>query len=48
MAKARYKAYEFSDGYVVCVRGFSQEELAREEEKHGKLKKINGLFINRK
>jgi hypothetical protein len=27
----------FADGYRVCVRGFSKQELRIEEQKHGKL-----------
>ena len=29
--------FYFADGYRVCVRGFSRNELEREEAKHGKL-----------
>lgn len=29
--------FTFSDGYSVCVRGFSKQELRVEERKHGKL-----------
>lgn len=32
-----YYWYTFSDGYQCCVRGFSKNELAREEQKHGEL-----------
>jgi hypothetical protein len=33
----RYFWYTFTDGYRVCVRGFSKQELAVEENKHGRL-----------
>jgi hypothetical protein len=29
--------FTFEDGYTVCVRGFSRNELRIEELKHGKL-----------
>lgn len=29
--------YTFEDGYSVCVKGFSKQELLIEESKHGKL-----------
>lgn len=29
--------FTFADGYSVCVRGFSKQELCVEERKHGKL-----------
>ena len=29
--------YVFEDGYRVCVRGFSRTELEHEEQKHGKV-----------
>ena len=29
--------YEFEDGYMVCVKGFSRSELRYEIQKHGKL-----------
>lgn len=29
--------YTFTDGYRVCVRGFSKQELSIEERKHGRL-----------
>jgi hypothetical protein len=32
-----YYWFIFEDGYRVCVRGFSNRELAFEESKHGKL-----------
>jgi hypothetical protein len=35
MAKA-WTWYVFADGYRVCVRGFSKNELAWEERAHGK------------
>jgi hypothetical protein len=30
--------FTFADGYSVCVRGLSKQELRVEERKHGKLK----------
>ena len=33
----KYYWFTFADGYSVCVRGFSKQELAVEESKHGKL-----------
>lgn len=33
----KYYWFTFADGYSVCVRGFSSQELAVEERKHGKL-----------
>ena len=33
----KYYWFTFSDGYSCCVRGFSKQELAVEELKHGKL-----------
>ena len=33
----KYYWYIFADGYAACVRGFSKQELAVEERKHGKL-----------
>ena len=35
--KMKYDWFEFADGYSVCVRGFSKQELKVEESKHGKL-----------
>lgn len=35
----RYYWFTFADGYSVCVRGFSNQELKVEEMKHGKLVK---------
>lgn len=32
-----YYWYTFKDGYRVCVKGFSKNELAWEVKKHGKL-----------
>ena len=29
--------FTFEDGYRVCVRGFSKQELAVEEKKHGRV-----------
>ncbi len=31
--------FYFEDGYAVCVKGFSKQELKVEERKHGKLVK---------
>ena len=31
--------FVFADGYAVCVKGFSKQELRVEEKKHGKLVK---------
>ena len=31
--------FTFADGYSVCARGFSKQELRVEESKHGKLQK---------
>ena len=33
----KYYWFTFTDGYSVCVRGFSKQELRVEENKHGKL-----------
>lgn len=33
----KYYWFTFEDGYRVCVRGFSNQELKIEEMKHGKL-----------
>ena len=33
----KYFWFTFADGYSVCVRGFSKQEFAVEESKHGKL-----------
>lgn len=33
----KYYWFTFTDGYRCCVRGFSKQELAVEEKKHGKL-----------
>ena len=33
----KYYWFTFSDGYSVCVKGFSKQELRVEENKHGKL-----------
>jgi hypothetical protein len=35
----KYYWFTFADGYRVCVRGFSTQELRVEERKHGKLVK---------
>ena len=32
-----YYWFTFTDGYRVCVKGFSKQELRIEERKHGKL-----------
>ena len=37
--KMKYYWFTFSDGYSVCVKGFSKQELRVEENKHGKLLK---------
>ena len=37
--------YTFTDGYKVCVRGFSRQELSVEESKHGKLVSIVGCGV---
>lgn len=33
----KYYWFLFEDGYRVCARGFSSQELKVEEQKHGKL-----------
>jgi hypothetical protein len=33
----KYYWFTFADGYSVCVKGFSKQELRVEENKHGKL-----------
>lgn len=33
----KYFWFTFADGYQVCARGFSRQELRIEESKHGKL-----------
>ena len=33
----KYYWFTFSDGYSVCVKGFSKQELRIEENKHGRL-----------
>ena len=33
----KYYWFTFADGYTVCTRGFSSQELKVEELKHGKL-----------
>lgn len=33
----KYYWFTFADGYKVCARGFSSQELEIEEQKHGKL-----------
>ena len=33
----KYYWFTFSDGYSVCVKGFSKQELRVEENKHGRL-----------
>jgi hypothetical protein len=37
MAREKFYWFTFSDGYRVCVRGFSKQEMAIEVQKHGKL-----------
>jgi hypothetical protein len=34
---SKYYWFTFEDGYRVCARGFSRQEIAVEESKHGKL-----------
>ena len=34
-----YYWFTFADGYEVCTRGFSKQEMRVEERKHGKLMK---------
>lgn len=38
----KYYWFTFADGYRVCTRGFSKQELQAEENKHGKLIKKEG------
>lgn len=33
----KYYYFVFEDNYIACVRGFSQQELSVEIQKHGKL-----------
>ena len=33
----KYYWFTFEDGYYVCVKGFSKQELKVEVSKHGKL-----------
>ena len=33
----KYYWFTFADGYSVCVKGFSKQEVRVEENKHGKL-----------
>ena len=47
LKRETFKRYEFADGCVVCVKGFSKDELAREEKKHGALRKIGQKLIFR-
>ena len=35
--KMKYYWFTFADGYSVCAKGFSKQELRVEENKHGKL-----------
>ena len=35
--KMKYYWFTFSDGYSVCAKGFSKQELRVEENKHGVL-----------
>ena len=37
MREMKYYWFTFADGYSVCVKGFSKQELRVEENKHGKL-----------
>lgn len=37
MKSKTYNWYYFADGYYVCARGFSSNELKVEEQKHGSL-----------
>lgn len=37
MKMTKFYWFIFEDGYRVCTRGFSKQELAVEERKHGKL-----------
>ena len=41
---SKYYWFTFADGYRTCCRGFSKQELAVEERKHGKLieKRLEG------
>ena len=41
----KYYWFTFIDGYSVCVRGFSKQELRVEENKHGKLLRNKGWKI---
>lgn len=47
LSQEKWRRYEFADGYVVCVKNFSRDELAKEERKHGALRKIGQKFIFR-
>lgn len=47
LSQEKWRRYEFADGWVVCVRRFSKDELAREEKKHGALRKIGQKLILR-
>lgn len=33
----KFHWFLFTDGYTVCTRGFSKQELKRAEQQHGKL-----------
>lgn len=37
MAKITYYWFTFEDGYSVCARGFSKNEMAHHTAEHGKL-----------
>ena len=37
--------FTFTDGYKVCVRGFSRQEMAIEEQKHGRLVSVVGCWL---
>ena len=37
MKEAKYYWFTFADGYSVCTRGFSSQEMKVETSKHGEL-----------
>ena len=37
----KFSWYTFEDGYRVCVRGFSAQEMRVEVRKHGKLVEVH-------
>ena len=48
MREMKYYWFTFADGYSVCVKGFSKQELRVEENKHGKLlRKVETQLKNR-